>query len=82
MKRVITDTIHILVLKTLRTLVRFLYFIPIRQNRILFSSYIGEEYSCNPKYISEYLQKKYPGEYEIVWTFKDVECFSYLNLNG
>lgn len=80
MKKDIADKVHILILEILRGLIHVLYFIPICQNRILFSSYIGEGYSCNPKYISEYLQREYPGEYEIVWAFKNVDRFS--NVKG
>ena len=44
----------------------------IRQNRIMFQSYghaVG--YTCNPKYICEYLKANYPGEFELVWAFGD-----------
>lgn len=47
----------------------------IRKNRILFSSYNGEQYSCNPKYISEYLNSEYMGEFEIIWSFNNPEKF-------
>lgn len=76
MKKSISDRIRIFIMEILRRLVRILYVIPIRQNRILFTSYIGKEYSCNPKYLSEYLQNRYPGEYEIIWAFKDVSKFA------
>lgn len=72
----IKDRCGILILKTVRCLIHILYFIPIRKNRILFTSYLGEAYSCNPKYISEYLQKNHPGKYEIVWAFEDAGRFS------
>ena len=76
MKNGISDKLHIAIMMLLRVLVRILYFIPIKKNRMLFNSYIGEAYSCNPKYLSEFIQKKYPGEYELVWAFKDIEKYS------
>lgn len=72
----IKDTIHICVIKLLRIIIKVVYIFPIKENRLLFSSYLGETYSCNPKYLSEYIQKKYPNEYEIIWAFKDPNKFS------
>lgn len=43
-------------------------FIPINDRRILFESYSGTSYGCNPKYISEALDKE--NKYEIFWTYK------------
>lgn len=40
---------------------------PIKQNRIFFSAYSGNQYACSPKYISEALEKQYPGKFEKVW---------------
>lgn len=80
MKKNILERVHIIILAFLRALVRVLYFIPICQKRIMFSSYLGESYSCNPKYLSEYIQSNFPGEYEIIWAFKDTNKF--LKLKG
>lgn len=57
-------------IELLRWLVRIFFFVPIKKNRILINSHIGKAYSCNPKYISEYLQNNYPGRYEIIWFFR------------
>ena len=51
------------------------YFIPIDNKKILFRAYEGRGYTCNPKYISEFLAKD---GYKIVWAFKKVEDFKYL----
>lgn len=45
--------------------------IPVRQNRLLFYSFTGTQYSCNPKYITEYLLEHFPDSYEIIWAFRD-----------
>lgn len=43
---------------------------PINNKRILFTSYSGKQFSCNPKYIYEYMKRHYP-DYEYVWAFND-----------
>ncbi len=40
---------------------------PIKENVILFESFLGKNYSDSPKYIYEYLAKNYPGKYKFVW---------------
>lgn len=57
----------------------------IRRNRILFAGLTGgisNEYSCNPMYLCEYILKKYPGKYEIIWAVSDPEKYSYLKKKG
>ena len=39
-----------------RALLRPLALLPIRKNRVLFLSFRGKQYSCNPKYVSQALQ--------------------------
>lgn len=41
----------------------------IKKNKILFWSDLGKRYSCNPRYLSEYIAEHYPDKYEIVWMF-------------
>lgn len=43
---------------------------PLRRRTILFVSYYGAQYGCNPKYLSEYFAQKYP-KWTIVWGFTD-----------
>lgn len=50
-------------------------FVRVKKNRILFYSFTGEQYSCSPKYITEFLNEEHPSEYEMIWAFKDVEKF-------
>lgn len=54
-----------------RYLLHCLCFLPIKKNRVFFESFSGANYNCNPKYISEHLNKKYKDTFEIVWAFKD-----------
>lgn len=46
-------------------------FVPVKKNRILISSYGGKQYSCNPKYIAEYLHQIEGGRFEIIVSILD-----------
>lgn len=66
---------------------RYIYCIAVRrkgvqQNRIVFISLLGKQYSCNPMYISKYLMEHYPEKFEIVWAFNDPDKFEYLEDEG
>ena len=59
--------------------------LPIKNNRILFTGLTGGksyDYSCNPKYLYEYLRDNYPGRYEYVWAVKDKAQYSFLEEEG
>lgn len=55
-----------LILKILALLISALF--PINNKKIVFTSFMGRSYSCNPKAISEELYKQCP-EFKIVWLF-------------
>ncbi len=63
-------------------LLRILQIIPLKKNRIVFLSCNGDQYSCNPKYISEYLENNYSGKFDIVWLLNNPEQFEFLNKRG
>lgn len=66
-----------------RSILKLLYpFLKIKKNRIIFCSYNGEQYSCNPKYISEYLNLNYKDEFEIIWVFNNPNKFKELEVNS
>lgn len=53
----------------------------IKQNRVMFTSLTGGkymEYSCNPKYIYECLQRSNDGQYEVIWAFGEPENYRFL----
>lgn len=56
-------------------IISFFSFLPIKKNKILFFSYYGNQYGCNPKYISQYLVKKNLG-YKIIWAFTKPEKYN------
>lgn len=60
--------LYIVLLKELR---KIFFVLPIRKNRVIFESFSGEGYNCNPKYISEKLHEKYKEEIEIIWAVKE-----------
>lgn len=49
---------------------KYLRYLPIKRNRIMFESMWGANYSCNPRYLYEYIDKNHP-KYECVWSLKD-----------
>lgn len=75
LRKTLTSAIIRLILQPLRVL-------PVKKNRVLFSSFLEKQYSCNPKYISEELQRRYGGKLEIIWAFRHPENFSFLEKRG
>lgn len=59
-------------------LLKIFYIFPIKKNRVLFMSFEAEKYTCNPRRVSEYLDKTYPGKFEIVWAFQNAKSFDWL----
>ncbi len=53
--------------KCLRILLRIFYVFPVDRKKIVFCSFNGRQYSCNPKYIFEYILDSCPGEFRVVW---------------
>lgn len=64
----------------LRLAVHGLHIFPVKKNRVMFNSYHGRQYSCSPKYISEYLEKY--KDLEIIWAFEHPENFQFLKERG
>ena len=57
--------------KTVRILMRIFCIFPIKNNRIIFNSYKGTQYSCNPRYIYEYLVKKHGDNLQYIWCLQN-----------
>lgn len=51
----------------------FYLFIPVKRNSILFCSFSGMQYTCNPKYIFESLYSRFGRRYEYVWVLDNRE---------
>jgi len=43
---------------------------PLQKNKIIFWSNSFRQYGCSPKYITEYILKKYPNQFDLVWFFE------------
>ena len=54
----------------------------VQNNKIVFISHRGKQYSCNPMYLSQYLMTQYPGKFEIIWAFNSPDKFKYLENEG
>lgn len=65
--------LHFFAITTIRNLLKVFWLFPIRQNRMLFISYSGTQYSCNPKYITRYLQEKYPHKFDMIFSVRAPE---------
>ncbi len=54
---------------------KLFYFLPIKKRRILLCSFGGDQYSDNPKYMSEYLAAHYGQSLELIWGFRHPKRF-------
>lgn len=50
-----------------KILFQFVSILPRKQKLIIFESFLGKQYSCNPRAIYEYLKVHHP-EYELIWS--------------
>lgn len=67
--------------RCLKQLLKILAIGHFHKNRIVFFSYHGKQYSCNPRYISEYISARHL-PFEIVWGFEHPEEYLYLKKQG
>ena len=44
-------------------------FYPVKKGRVVFWSYDFKQYSCNPRYLSEYILENHP-DFEVIWAFR------------
>ena len=64
---------RLIIKSVVKTLLRCLFLFPVDDNKIFFSSYKGRQYSCNPKYLYEFLlSRPEKNNYKYVWEFEDV----------
>jgi CDP-glycerol glycerophosphotransferase len=69
----IKNTVQGIKYELAKVIIFIFHCIPIKRNKILFFSYYGGQYGCNPKYISEYLLRSFPeGQFDLVWAFDDL----------
>ena len=68
--------IKLAIIFTLRIIFRAFHIFPVCENRIVFVSFMGKQFSCNPKYLFEYIYGKYGNKYRYVWCLNDKLLFS------
>lgn len=74
------------IIKIVISYIAKLFFLPfhsfkIKQKRIMFTSLIAKKntaYSCNPKYVFEYLRNTNDKTYEIIWAFENPKNYLFL----
>lgn len=67
--------LKLIIIILLNILLRIFHIFPINRNRIVFTSYYGQQYACNPKYIFEYIYKNYGDKYSYVWCLNNEKLF-------
>lgn len=56
-----------------RAALKILYLFPVDKKKIFFSSYEGMQFSCNPKYLYEYLREKQGSKLKYVYEYNRAE---------
>lgn len=59
-----------------------LFWVPLKKNRIVIYSLKQHGYSCNLKYLTEYLRTEKNGEFEMLWIVKRPEDYALLQQRG
>lgn len=59
-----------LFIMVIRMIMKVFYLFPVKNNKVLYMSYGGKKFNCNPKYIFQYIQKE-TSELEHIWVMKD-----------
>ncbi len=65
------DFLKVFIITSLRVFLRIFHIVPLKRNTIVFCSYEGKQYSCNPKYLYEYIRNTYGSQYTYVWVMND-----------
>ena len=75
---------YVIFIGFVRLIIKFIYkFLPIYNNVILMKSYNGKSFSCNPKYLLDYLYYKGNNELEFVLALNEtkIEKYKYYKIN-
>ena len=54
----------------IQSILYIFYIFPVDNKKILFCSFSGKRYSCNPKYLYLHIKEKYGNKYKYVWIFQ------------
>ena len=85
----ITQYVKIAALYIIRIILRVFWIFPIDKKKVLFCSYGGKQYACNPKYIFEYMVERYYNVFTYIWSvntpgimpgkYKNIETVKYMS---
>ena len=67
MLNVLYNIFKIFVVYLLRLILSIFWIIPVKKNKVVFTSYEGRQYSCNPKYLFEYMINHYGNIFSYIW---------------
>lgn len=56
--------------RIIRVLLHVFWLLPIKRNLIVFETFGGKQFSCNPYYVYEYMRVHYP-EYTYIWSLRN-----------
>lgn len=65
--------IKVILVSMTRFLLRLFVLFPIKKNTLVFYSYNGKFYGCNPKYIYIYLKERFENELNLIWVLNDTD---------
>jgi len=85
----ITQYIKIVALYLIRITLRIFWLFPVHKKKVVFCSYGGKQYACNPKYIFEYMIEHYGNAFKYIWSvntsgimpekYKNIKTVKYLS---
>lgn len=78
----VKHTLMLLIKLPIWALQWLLFWIPLKEDRIIVYSMKQRGYSCNLKYLTEYLRTRAAGEYEILWVVRSEEEQKLLEKRG
>lgn len=81
LKVIVKEILKDIGMRTIRLLLKIYFIFPIKKNRVIFESYVGKQYSCNPKYISEALLDT-EDNYDVIWAFENPDHYNDLKTQG
>ena len=70
------DKLQLIVTAVIRNISKLFWIFPVKHNRIAMVSHAGTQYSCNPKYISLYLQNNYFHKFDIIFGLRNPQKWS------
>lgn len=71
MNQYMRDVVQFSISILTRNIFKAFWIFPVKQNKVFCTSYAGNQYSCNTKYVTEYLLTNYKGRFQIIWAVNE-----------